>query len=115
MSYILGKILFSLFFLASLLFSLLTQHYGLTKLRRQIPELAREVRLLQEENSRLQYEIERFENPKHLMDLAKRPEFSHLKHPYGEEILVINVKEEEPIPATLPKRERTSTVFAKIK
>ena len=36
---------------------------------------------------RLQYEIDLFESPQHLMELARRSEFSHLKHPTAREIV----------------------------
>lgn len=70
------------------LYAYLEQQNDVTKLRIEVPKLSREVRILEEENTRLRYEIERFENPKHLMELAKRPEYSHLKHPMLNEILV---------------------------
>lgn len=76
------------------LYAYVRQQNDLTKVRIELPRLAKEVRQLEEQNSRLRYEIERFENPKHLMELAKRPEFSHLKHPLIGEIFVLQTKEE---------------------
>ena len=76
------------------LYAYVKQQNDLTKVRIELPKLAREVRQLEEQNSRLRYEIERFENPKHLMELAKRPEFSYLKHPLIGEITVVSVPEE---------------------
>jgi cell division protein FtsL len=61
----------------------------LVELRMAIPSLAKEVKTLEEENTRLKYEIERFESPIHLMELARKPEFSHLKYPYNHEILIL--------------------------
>ena len=78
------------------LYAYVRQQNDLTKVRIELPKLSREVRQLEELNSRLRYEIERFENPKHLMELAKRPEFSHLKHPLINEISVLQVKEDIP-------------------
>lgn len=70
----------------------------LTELQLQIPPLAKEARAISEENSNLQYEVEQFESPGHLMELAKKPEFGYLKHPLIKDIIVIprekNPKEE---------------------
>ncbi len=60
-----------------------------TELRLAIPDLAKEVKDIQEENQRLHYEIDNFESPLHLMELARKPEFSHLKHPSTNEIILI--------------------------
>lgn len=65
---------------------------SLTELRVAIPALAKEVRELHEDNIRLQYDIDRFESPEHLMELARKPEFSHLKHPYWPDVLIIEKK-----------------------
>jgi hypothetical protein len=80
---------------AGALYSYVRQQNDLTKIRIELPRLSREVRFLEEHNSRLKYEIERFENPKHLMQLAKRPEFSHLRYPLTNEIFVFHTKEQE--------------------
>lgn len=61
----------------------------LTELRVAIPSIAKEVKVLQEENIRLKYEVDQFESPIHLMELMNRPEFSHLKFPYlNEEVFL---------------------------
>lgn len=71
------------------LFSYIDKLNELTELRLAIPQLAKEVNLLQEENARMLYEIERFESPVRLMELKRMPEYSHLKYPYlDEEILL---------------------------
>lgn len=60
---------------------------GVTKLRLAIPQLAKEVADIREENVRLQYAIDTFENPVHLYELLKDPSYSHLKTSYlNEEI-----------------------------
>ena len=61
----------------------------LTELRVAIPSIAKEVKVLQEENTRLKYEVDQFESPIHLMELMSKPEFSHLKFPYlNEEVFL---------------------------
>lgn len=57
----------------------------LTGLRLAIPALAKEVKATQEDIIRLTYEIEHFNNPAHLTELAKKPDYSHLRFPYTNE------------------------------
>jgi hypothetical protein len=117
MKYILVKASLSLLSFTGVLFALLHQNHDLTKLRKLLPELAKDVRVLEEENSRLLYEIERFENPKHLLDLAKRPEFCHLHHPYDEEILVVHLPEDKSPKETVSNKKSLTLplVFAALK
>ena len=71
------------------LFAYIENQNDLTELRIAIPALAIEVSEIQEENTRLKYEIERFESPIALMELMRKPEYSHLKYPYlNEEIFL---------------------------
>ena len=35
----------------------------------------------------------RYENPMHLMELSRKPEFSHLRHPYLEDIIILPIEE----------------------
>lgn len=67
----------------------------LTELRLIIPGLAREVKTIQTENMRLQYEIERFESPIHLMELSRKPEYSHLKYPYQRDVITLPMAKSE--------------------
>jgi len=62
---------------------------SLTELRLTIPALEKEVKRLEEDNIRLRYAINQFENPVHLMELARKPEFSHLHYPYENQILIL--------------------------
>lgn len=71
------------------LFSYIEKQNELTKLRIQIPLVSKEIRVIHEENTRLQYEIEQFESPEHLLELARQSEFSHLKQPLVKEILTV--------------------------
>ncbi|MBN1915068.1 MAG: hypothetical protein JW769_04190 [Parachlamydiales bacterium] len=61
----------------------------LTQLKMELPSLVEEIADIQEENSRYRYEIDQFENPMHLMELMRSPEFAHLKHPILEEIATV--------------------------
>lgn len=55
----------------------------------RIPKLVRNLRELEEENTQLTYEVERLENPKMLMKLMRKPEFSHLKQPLVSEVITV--------------------------
>lgn len=71
------------------LFSYLETQNELTQLKIRVPEVEKEIKLVREESRRLAYEIDKFENPAHLIELAHNPEFSHLKHPLLREILTV--------------------------
>jgi hypothetical protein len=60
------------------------------ELRLAIPHVQKQLREIQADNDRLQYEIDRFESPLHLMELARKPEFSHLKPPYFKDVWQID-------------------------
>ncbi|MEL7431803.1 MAG: hypothetical protein AAGI90_04640 [Chlamydiota bacterium] len=63
------------------------QQNKLAYLRMQIPKEKEEIQELLEEISALQYGIDQFESPAHLMDIAQNPEFRHLEHPTMRDIL----------------------------
>lgn len=86
------RILCCLFFLAACIYLYIDRLNKVTEERLKIPELKKELKILLEENIRLQYEIERFENPIHLLELASKSEFSHLKFPFREEVILIEEK-----------------------
>lgn len=73
-----------------LLYSYVDRQNDVTRLRLEIPQLAKEIKDLREENTRLQYEIDLFESPQHLMQLASHSEFAHLKHPMVKDILTLD-------------------------
>ena len=70
-------------------YSYLHTQNTLTHLKIQIPQVEKEIHCIQEENSRLVLEIEQFESPSHLMELAQRPEYRHLQHPVLKEVLTV--------------------------
>lgn len=72
------------------MYAYIDRQNDLTELRLQFPQLAKEVKGIQEENNRLYYEIDRFESPIHLLELSRKPEFGHLKHPYLHDIIIID-------------------------
>jgi len=76
---------------ASVAYAYLEDQNELTKLRILIPKLEMQLIAVQEKNARLCLEIEQFESPANLMQLAKQCEYSHLYHPYEDDILVISM------------------------
>lgn len=75
--------------LGSFLYMYVDKLNAQTELRIQIPALAKEIDQVNQDIVHLSFEMERFKNPAHLMHLAKQPEYSHLKFPVLEEIMVI--------------------------
>lgn len=71
------------------LYAYIDKQNELVQLRLAIPPLKTEVKAISEQNTQLEYEIESFESPIHLMELAKKPEFSHLKYPYLTEVITL--------------------------
>lgn len=66
------------------------------ELRLAIPQMQKEVRALHAENERLQYEIDQFESPLHLMELSRKPEFSHMKSSFLQDVIQIPTAEKKP-------------------
>jgi len=73
----------------TLLFFYLEKQNELTQLKIELPQLEKQLAKTREEISRLRYEVDQFENPTHLIELAHRPEFGHLKYPLLKEILTV--------------------------
>lgn len=78
-----------LFFFGICLYSYLDMQNALTKVRIEVPRLSRALKCVEEENVRLKYAIEEFENPQKLMQLARGKDFSNLKFPLTKEVVVI--------------------------
>lgn len=82
-----------IFILGMSLLAYVSKHNVLTERRMRVPILAKELQAIDEENVRLRFAIEKFESPLHLMELARKPEFSHLKHPLISEIIIVDNQE----------------------
>lgn len=76
-----------------LLYTSVQRQNALLEVGKAIPQLTKEVKALQEENRRLKYSVESFENPIHLIELSRSPEYGHLKYPYVEDIVIIPFQE----------------------
>lgn len=93
------------------LYSYIDKENELTQIRMRLPEVAKAIKSIDEENMRLKYEIDQFENPQHLMELARDDKYSHLKYPLLKDILTVNEglalqvegEETEPVSQHKPK------------
>jgi hypothetical protein len=86
---ILLRIFLCIFTAGVFLYSFIDSQNKLTRLRLQIPVLAKDIREIKEANTQLKYEIELFESPQHLLELARNAEYSHLKQPLLKEIITL--------------------------
>jgi hypothetical protein len=73
------------------LFSYLEKQNQLTQLRLDAPKIVKEIKALNEENTRLRYEIEQFESPENLLRLVGDVRFSHLKYPLSKDVVCLAV------------------------
>lgn len=100
----------------SLLYSYLHHQNEVTRKRLAIPVLLTEIKGLKEINTALQYEIDLFESPEHLMELASRSEYAHLKQPLLKDILALQVggplQSPDAVAVDAKKRSRSRLTFA---
>ncbi len=59
-------------------------------LKLQIPLIEKEIHELSQQNVELAFQLENFKNPQHLLELAQQPEYSHLKFPFMEEVMIVS-------------------------
>ncbi len=71
------------------LYSYIDKQNEITQRRLQIPVIAKQIEDLKEANIGLRYDIDLFESPEHLIQLARQPEYSHMKQPMFKEILAM--------------------------
>jgi hypothetical protein len=83
------RLLICISFAGLVLYKYIDKLNELTELRLSIPILVREVKEIHEQNLELQYAIDCFESPLHLIELARKPEFGHLKYPFINEIILL--------------------------
>lgn len=60
-----------------------------SELKVQVPQIAKEIELIEQDLVNLNYQIESFKNPTHLLNLALRPEFGHLKFSRQSDVMLI--------------------------
>jgi hypothetical protein len=81
------------------LYSYIGKQNDLTAVRIAIPLVLKEVKNIQEENTRLSFEIEQFQSPSHLMELVRMPQFAYLKNSLENQVISL------PLPPPLPNDE----------
>lgn len=74
---------------SAFLYLYINKQNAITKLRLEIPQLNRELEKIKQEIAQVQFEVEQFENPAHLMELARMPQYSHLRQPKVNEVVVV--------------------------
>jgi cell division protein FtsB len=105
------RVLICIFVFGLCLYSYIDKQNELTQLRISIPTIVKEIKEIREENTRIQYEINQFESPQHLMELAREQAYKHLKHPLAKEILTLN--EGNALHVLSEKKNRTIEVRAR--
>ncbi|MBA2726956.1 MAG: hypothetical protein H0U49_02135 [Parachlamydiaceae bacterium] len=81
------RLLFCIVIAGFVLYFYIENQNELTLLRLAIPVEVKALKVIQEQNVRLKYLIDCFETPTHLMELAQKPEYAHLKHPYTKDVI----------------------------
>lgn len=89
------RIFLCTFFLWLCLYRFVDKQNELIVLRREIPELQKDVLLLREDIAELNYEIHKFQRPANLMRLAKQAQYGHLLPSYEDDVWVIDLEEGE--------------------
>ena len=100
------RLLLCILVASTFVYTYIDKQNSLTELRLAIPLLTKEVKRIQDANVQMYYEIEQFESPIHLMELARKPEFGHLKYPYVRDVLILEAKREG---KRVKRREREGT------
>jgi hypothetical protein len=83
------RILFCISVFGIFLYCYIDKQNAVTRRRLEIPVIAKGIADIKEFNTRLKYQIDLFENPEHLMQLAGYSQYSHLKQPMLKEILTL--------------------------
>ena len=86
---LLFRFLICIFALGGFLYTYIDKQNDLTELKMEIPELTKQLKSLEEANDQLCLEIERLENPSRLIELLREKEYSHLRYPYVNEVVVL--------------------------
>ena len=92
-------------------YSYLDKQNSCTELKMRLPKVTTEIEAIREINANLQYQIDCFENPQHLLSMAGRPEYAHLKFPITEEVLT--VKEGLAIQWSTPEEQKADLAKSK--
>lgn len=83
------QIFICIFVAAVTMFAHIKKRNQLTELSLVLPRVENEVKNLQRENTRLQYEIDSLESPIRMMEYSRQPDFGHLKYPYIRDVIIL--------------------------
>ena len=89
------RMITSILFFCLFLYLYIDMQNSVTKLRLKIPPISDEVRELEEVQKSLLYQKARYEDPKALMKLLRKPEFSYLKKPTLENVIYFNAADDK--------------------
>ncbi|CRX39096.1 hypothetical protein [Estrella lausannensis] len=84
-----AKCFVSLVIISFFAYKYIDRQNTVTAKRREIPELQKKLKTLEEENTRLQYEIDKLENPVNLMRYSRMKQFQHLHYPRESEVITL--------------------------
>jgi hypothetical protein len=87
------QIIILLLTIGGLSYRIVYQQNQLVQKQMLIPRITKKITALEEMRKRLQYQIDTFENPIHLMELLRDPRFAHLQHPYMKDIIALDPEE----------------------
>ena len=80
------RVFFCIFIFGFFLYRYIDHQNAHTLLSIEVPLIEKQLERLEEDNMALFYQIEQFESPQHLLEMARRPEYKHLRYPYNEEV-----------------------------
>ena len=85
------RILLCIVVMGGFLYAYMLKQNNITELRLHIPLAAKELEAILQENVRLQFEIDRFENPQHLMELQQPATIQPPQTPFAHSIITLEV------------------------
>ncbi|MCH9621075.1 MAG: hypothetical protein S4CHLAM20_04910 [Chlamydiia bacterium] len=94
---LLAKILICVVSFSAALCAYLDARNSVTKLMIDLPKISKNLTLIREQNTILQYTVEKFENPSYLLDLLKQTEYANLLHQQPLETIAIETKDQKEI------------------
>lgn len=89
----LGKILICVISFSVALCAYLNARNDVTSLMIELPRISHELSLIEEKNTILKFEVEKFENPSHLLNLLNTCEYAHLVPTEADTVIAIHAKE----------------------
>ena len=88
----LGKILICVISFSVALCAYLNARNDVTCLMIELPRISHELSLIEEKNTILKFEVEKFENPSYLLNLLNTCEYAHLLPREGYEVIAVDAQ-----------------------